>query len=98
MADCPLSVLLLAALVDAADARGGGVRPPKRFNHAAFQPNTNRPPYWLIIPFVLLVVGFLVAMIWLIVAEERTDKKKRDDDKKASSLKFGRMDPRYSKD
>ncbi|KAG8462799.1 hypothetical protein KFE25_004775 [Diacronema lutheri] len=70
-------------------------RPPiKRFGG----PNTERPPYWLIIPFILVVVGFLIVMIWLIVADERQDQKRKDDEKKASSLKFGRMDPRYHKD
>lgn len=88
MVGVPTACLLLGAL-----AEGVAARPPKRFGG-----KMHGPPYWLIIPFILVVIGFLVVMIWLIVADERKDQKRRDDNKKASSLKFGRMDPRYHKD
>lgn len=84
------AVLLLLVLAGAAEARP----PIKRFGG----PELHRPPYWLIVPFILVVIGFLVVMIWLIVADERQDQRRKEDEKKASSLKFGRMDPRYHKD
>lgn len=102
-----LAAALLSALVLAAEAAVDDAevdsfptatptpKPGRRFKRAR-QPS--QPPYWLIIPFILVVVGFVVVMIWLIVSDEKQDAMRRADDAKAKSLKFGRMDPRYHKD
>jgi hypothetical protein len=90
MASKASALVLFSSLAAQVQARP----PAKRFGGV----NTERPPYWLIIPFICIVIGFLIVMIWLIVADERQDARRKADEKKANSLKFGRMDPRYHKD
>lgn len=53
-------------------------------------------PFYMIIPFVLIIVGIITFMIWLIVSDERADMKKRENEKRARSLKYGKADPRYA--
>ncbi|KAJ1617627.1 hypothetical protein T492DRAFT_893375 [Pavlovales sp. CCMP2436] len=92
---CAARLLLTLAALSCTEARS----PAKRFGAGGVGGvNSERPPYWLIVPFILIVVGFLVVMIYLIVADEKQDQRRRADEKKVSSLKFGRMDPRYHKD
>jgi hypothetical protein len=55
----------------------------------------NALPIYYVVPFVLLIVATIAMLIWFIVSDEKKEARQQALDKRASSLKFGRADPRY---
>ncbi|KAJ1624962.1 hypothetical protein T492DRAFT_844373 [Pavlovales sp. CCMP2436] len=95
-------MLALAARVsafhpDASHFHGGGFgqRGPGQRGPGHSGGELDSIPIYYVLPFVALIIATISLMIYFIITDEKKEAKQRALDKRASSLKFGRADPRY---